>query len=951
LVAAFTESRLGSGGERARLAILVALALQVARSAGAQETIVIDPSGSVDHWLAAGTVARLPKSNSPSLGNLASGNIGWFDYAFSIPESGWRRLAVDGQPYVGRVELEIDPSPAVDVPVSPGALRAGDWVWLSAGTHRARVSATFWTGLPRISSLKLEPPKAQQIPFHVIRDRDRPVTALHDCQPIHVLAGGSMMSSSIRMTFSLSGTTMRTQVLSVARTQLPKRYSVAVPCDQAGDFIVSLVQAEESNPSAAPVTVRYSAFDTRPVLAALHPGALVLDIDATRRPPDFASGSTSVIRASAGVYRESSRNGTQPFIRKSTTSAPGWFAYRVSNLQPGEPYILDLEYPNDATRVFVAAYLDRLDASFSYPASVGVETGGVWPTGQGMAHRRFTFWPKSGDGRVVIYNMYDGRRAAVARVRIYEASSKETAAGLRGKDMRDVAIWYEEGLNFKALAGINPNEDVHAVATPVNRYLGLAQSSGASVIWPNVNVYTFQLYPSRYNLTFNDQDTDITAAFLLGAQRYGLKVVPELHPRADELIWPARRDEEFNERLLLSGDGSQHYDGPDGRALRPPFYNALSLDVRRWYINMVGELADRYKDYPALSGIALRISDWQNPALNNLVSLEWGYDALTVARFLKDSGVAAQGALAISGNAPDVARQRRAILTTRFRTEWERWRCEQIRDTLRDIVERVRKARSDLTVYVFLFSLGNEVKTSDAAALRGMGIDVSLLRKVDGLVLVDGRFGHGASEDSLPWQQALRVEPLGPNGTVVVGGGAANASILSPMRYLEITPDAAPRTRLGWPRQGDEPWISAASEPAGRLRLERYAKQVGLFDVYMLGDGGNGYVFDDADTCDFFSEFKSLPRRPFAPVAMGPRGLAVRRSGDMFYLVNLTVEPMSVRVNLGRNTDVSRVVNGKRIELEDGGFVSTLKPYELAVYRTGSATGQLLVSPVGDSGP
>jgi hypothetical protein len=71
----------------------------------------------------------------------------------------------------------------------------------------------------------------------------------------------------------------------------------------------------------------------------------------------------------------------------------------------------------------------------------------------------------------------------------------------------------------------------------------------------------------------------------------------------------------------------------------------------------------------------------------------------------------------------------------------------------------------------------------------------------------------------------------------------------------------------------------------------------------------------------------------------------------MFYLVNLTVEPMSVRVNLGRNTDVSRAVNGKRIELEDGGFVSTLKPYELAVYRTDSATGQLLVSPVGGSGP
>lgn len=925
-----------------RALLLLLLAATAGRGAGAADAIVIDPSQALDHWLAAGTSAHLPPADARSPPGAPGGNIGWFEYAFVVREPGWRRLALEGEPSVGRMELAIDPPARAVATTGPDALRAGDWIWLAAGAHRVRIGTTFWAGMPRITGLRLESPGPQDTPFQVPRDRDRPVTALDQCAPITVLAGGAMQPAKIRVSFFHEEASLRGEVLDVPASPLPTRHRIPVPCSRAGDFMAQLAPDVPAQ-SAAPVTVRYSAVDVRPVTLQWQQGAAIVDIDAYRRPPDFASGATALASSAAGEYRESSRNGTFPYIRNRTTAAPGWFAYRVAGLKPGSPYILELEYPDDAARVFVAAYLDRLDAPFSYPASAGMETGGTWPMSRRTGRRRIIFWPKSADGRVIVFNMFDGLKAAVARIRIYEAASMERPAAPRRDGLRDVAIWYEEGLNFKALAGMNPGEDVHRIATPIDRYLGLVQASGASMVWPSVNVYTFQLYPSRYNLTFNEQDADVTAGFLLGAQRYGLKVVPELHPRADELIWPARSAAEFDARLLRNQTGSQHYDGPDGRALRPPFYNALDADVRRWYVDVVGELAERYKDYPALAGVALRVSDWQNPGLNNLVSSAWGYDAATVARFARDAGTAAQRALAVPGDTLEALRRRQFILTGKYRAEWERWRCEQIRDTLREVVERVRGARSDLSVYLFLFSLGDGLNTPDAAALRGMGIDLALLRTVDGLTVVDGRFPHGTSEPSLAWQSAARAAALGPQGVAIAGDEATRASTLSPMRYLEITPAAAPRSRLGWATPGEEPWISAASEPVGRLRLERYAQQLGLFDVYMLGDGGNGYVFDDRETREFFTAFRTLPRRPFSSVVLDPQRLAVRSSGEMFYLVNLSAVPQSVRVTLERGASVARAIDGEPVELRDQAFVSDLAPFGLAVYRADGPTGRLVV--------
>lgn len=459
----------------------------------------------------------------------------------------------------------------------------------------------------------------------------------------------------------------------------------------------------------------------------------------------------------------------------------------------------------------------------------------------------------------------------------------------------------------------------------------LAKSMGATIVSPTVAIYTFELYPSRYNMTFAERATDLTGGFVLGAQRYGLKVFPELHPRADELLWTTRTDEEFERNLLVSGAGATHYDAPNGSTYRPPYYNALTVDVVEWYRNMIGELADQYKDYLSFAGVQLRVSNWQNPALNNLVSLDWGYDVDTVTRFFQDTGRTMPKEM-LTGKEPAAARNRHDVILANFREAWINWRCERIRDIFRGIVQRVRQARSDLTVQVLFFALaGGEQPNSED--LREAGIDLDMLKSVEGLVLIDGRFQHGAKEDSIEWQRRTREEYLGANGVSLFEGEKGRASTLFPMHYIEITDAVAKSAQLGWANDRKDPWVSASSEPPGRLRLSRYAELVGDFDVYMLGDGGNGYVFSGEGLAEFMAEFRALPRRPFERVPNVGKTLVLRRSGKLFYIVSLSPKPQSVRINLAGAGDVRRVTTGELVARRDGEIAVDLKPYELNVFE------------------
>lgn len=933
-----------------RTALFICLLLVSDHAAAAQSDIIIDPTTPSDTWFAAASAQLLPPKPSRGFADLPAGQIGWLEFSFEAPTAGWWRLDIGGgDGDLDWHDLELDPSPSPEgAKAVVGTLRPNDWIWLDAGAHRLRISNYFWHGLKAIDRIRLIAPHDQQPgAFRVLASADTAVAAIGACRPMRIVSGGTGKTARISALFRRGNVFVGKRDLDVPATAVPVTLSIDPPCDAAGDVSAVVAMPGGRTDARLESSYRYSVFDPRPAEPSFNRGNLVIDIDPVAQAPDYTSGGvTTVVGTGANAYRESGDAGGTRFARRSAQSGePSWFAYTVRGLKPGQPVLLELTYPDDAQRVMVAAIRDL--SARSYPTSIGMETGAQWPITHAPQTRSAVFWPSSTEARVLVVNVHDGMRAAVSRIRLYGMTLAEKPASPPAPGKRDVVIWNEEGDNFRALVGFGGMPD--AVFEPIDRYLRLARAAGATIFSPTTVIYSFQLFPSRFNLAFNRQRQDLTAAFLIGAQRYGLRVIPELHPRADELLWPARDEAEIKRRLMLSGTGETNlYQAPD-RIRRPPYYNPLNPDVRAWYRDMIVEFATRYRDFPAFGGVQLRLSQWVNSSLNNFVSLDWGYDAPTVAQFYRDTGTTPPVGLDLIHDSVEAARARRAVLTGSSRAAWVAWRCGQIRDILADITTAVRAVRPDLTVSVSVFAMSYG-RQPGYEELRELGVDAALLSRVPGLRLVDGRFSYGNREASPSWQGYLRTAALAPNALAALAPDGRRPETIMPMQYIELPgPRVWPNAKLGLPASAGEPWISASSEPSGRLRLARYAELVGLFDVFQLGDGGNGYIFGDDNTAAFMREFAALPRVPFERVATGADTLVLRQNGDMFYVVNVAPNPAKAVIRAEGAGAVRRLSDGTAVGGGDGTLTLDLQAYELRAFRAERVPTRLTAQSVGSA--
>jgi len=67
-----------------------------------------------------------------------------------------------------------------------------------------------------------------------------------------------------------------------------------------------------------------------------------------------------------------------------------------------------------------------------------------------------------------------------------------------------------------------------------------------------------------------------------------MKLIGEFHPEARELSWNRPADGSTNCSFMISKDGKTSDGGPK--------FNPLFPANRDWYLGMIGEFADRYKD-------------------------------------------------------------------------------------------------------------------------------------------------------------------------------------------------------------------------------------------------------------------------------------------------------------------------------------------------------------------
>jgi Glycosyl hydrolase-like 10 len=870
------------------------------------------------------------------------GITGWVEYDFAVPGTGWYEITVRGGG--NEVQYSIDPqSPSMrSAPAVYGtsghsleADKVGNF-WLTSGRHTLRLQRYFWTGFPRIESFTVT---ASALPLAKTMRASLAdpvgIYRLRQCAPLEFFHGGRSVPTLLNVWFKDANDRLRhTELLPIPRSTDLQRQTLALPCDEPGVFTVSFGENGAYIPYPDVRSLRYEVIDTevRPQARGnksdLHAArTLVEEIDCVRQPSDyFGGGQTRIASTVSGfAYRESGPTGFTRYQRAPSDSIrkllpePSWFAYRLHNVVAQRPYLVEVDHPDDRLRTFAIAL--RESAPLSYPVAGGVDSGGEFPVSGKLHTESLIYWPRAPSTRVTFLNTHDDRRAACAKIRVYRLDEPLAPLIPQGTAGRHFLNWYEEGSNFLSMYGARDGDFTEAAT----RWANAVRHAGGTVLAPTVVVYEFALYPSQFNRAFSQPDNDKLRRLILIAEQHGLKVLPELHPRADELAWPFNAAPDPKPHLLVSKDGQV-----SGGI--PPLHNPLHPVNQDWYLGMIGELADRYRDSPALLGVNLRLMQWKNPALNNFHSLDWGYDDFSVDLFRKETGSAVP-----MGNASDPSRfaERHLWLMANARAQWIDWRCRKIAALYTRIRDRVRQARPDLKVYSSVFRWEGHQAARDA--LREAGIDPALLGAIDRVELIDARHSYGRNEADMLDTQAIRDPLIDPRELTLLSAAGASANFLAGAAYLEITEAVAHPRALGFPENTKLTWTSGAANPAGRHALERFAVALAETDAKLLGDGGNGYSLGRPLVREFLAEYLRLPAEPFKPRADARDPVAVWESNTTeafyFYAVNRERYPVVLDMEFPAGTTLTRIAGNEPVALPNNLLHLELQPYQLLAYR------------------
>ncbi len=871
-------------------------------------------------------------TESGSLSGRANGQkrsvTGWFDYEFDAPEAGWYELLAD--PQASRSEFIIDG----EISFSPRSRSKVGNVWLTAGRHTVRVQRYHWEGFGdlRQITLRRSDDSLAQTMRYTIAGTGR-VLSKGDKLRLIIQGGGRRSAADLTLTLhrNRGGDVVTTKDVMIPSGEAPRDIEVGLPLPEEGIFELRFSSGGKPITDDIP-PVQVIVVDTAqvPASAAEPKRTLVAEIDCVARAPDyFKGGETRVVAKSFGRYRE---GGDVGYLQNMNAEKPSWFAYTTSIPRLGNPYIVEIDYPNDSYRTTIAQIRQGPpeiggNPTHAYVMGVGADTGGEFTLSHRLETLSVLVWPTSRDWRINLITPQNGSRPAASRIRIYELP--EGISPMPGRtDGRTYAQWYEEGFSYLSVFG-GSNQSAEDLMRGTDQWLRSAAYAGANAVVPTVSVYQMAMYPSRYNTAFCTPETfDAVRLILLYCEKYGMRFAGEFHPEARELMWMEDRGLDDRKNSLRNSKGK--FGDQSAR------FSPVHPVNQTWYLGMLKEFAARYHDSRAFEGVSLRIMRWANPALNNFHSLDWGYDDYTVELFEKETGID----VPVAADDPLRFGKRHSWLVNHEKARWIAWRCDKVTELHRKIVAEVRSVRPDLLVYL---------DAGDAARAE-MGLDLPALAKIDGLVLVQNVGTYGRRKAMLV-NQATRDKLVAPGAMDALLNLGAKPSYAIGQAYFEATQKVAPPADLGYPENTPHGWMSGAVEPAGAHSVERWALMLAETDARFLRDGGNAYTLGQPRNREFFRQYRRLPDIAFTaredardPVAVWS---AEDRDGFWFYAVNREAYDLPISLDLRTNGDVVRVVDDRVESVRFGRLNKVLKPYELMVWRAphGSRIDAVRVKP------
>lgn len=613
----------------------------------------------------------------------------------------------------------------------------------------------------------------------------------------------------------------------------------------------------------------------------------------------------------------------------------GWEAYPLPIQKPGEPHIVEIQYPSDVPQVLGVSIVEPTEAGVVTP--IGVDSGVYLPDDAAggeakMAVHRLVFWPRT---KAPLLRL-DGSKATYGKIRVLGPKHASIGAVLQRDDWQShsmlprrfpadgqrggrlLAGFYDRPLfaeNFSATPSIDPVRKFalsdwrtfYEGGIRLAEYLNYMGHNGVML---NVLAEGSALYPSelleptpRYDtgIYFSSgqdvQRKDVVELLFRLFDREGLTLIPSFDFSAPLPALESLRREESDAGLeLVDRHGKPWLHRP--RQSSAAYYNPLDPRVQEAMVEVVREFVHRYHHHASFGGVALQLTA---EGYAQLPGADAGFDERTLARFQEATKVR------LPTGEKSLASQVKVLLG-KERSTWLRWRAETMAQFYRRMQIEAAVERSGLKLYLAgsgLFDqpeLARELRpvlarasNKNEEALLSVGIDPKAFVGHDEIVLM--RPQHIAPLRSLTAQAVDLEVNLDQQLDRLFADLPGPAALFyhEPLDGRIETFDAKNPFKGTPARQLVQPL------PGGQHNRRRFVHAVATLDARAMFDGGRLLpIGQEHEMGPLIAAFRGLPDAPFETVAGPTQPVTVRTlSHDgRTYVYFANDSPWKVKVNV-----------------------------------------------------
>lgn len=664
-----------------------------------------------------------------------------------------------------------------------------------------------------------------------------------------------------------------------------------------------------------------------------------------------------------------------------------WEAYPLTIHKPGEPHIIEVEYPSDVPQVLGISVVEanspplRLDS--------GVYTSEESADGEPrVAKHRLVFWPRTKTPLLLLTNRLDGTRAVYSKLRVLgpQGTAEQVVKALSRDDWdthsmlkrrfkltdpaagRILAAYYDRPWfpeNFSAAEGfdtlrgqrLDDWRTFYEGGVRLAEYLSFAGYNGlmlaaladGSSLYPSARLQPTPRHDTGIYFSDGHDPVRKDALELLFRifDREGLKLIPTLHFSAPLPALEQLRRNGAEPGIELIGDDGQPWLARNApRKGLAPYYNPLDDRVQTAMLDVVRELMERYRHHPSLGGLAVQLSA---DGYAQLPGADWGYDEQTLARFQKEAKVK------LPTGEEQFAR-RMSLLRSAHRQAWLLWRAETLARFYRRMQEEIAAERPGLKLYLAgtgLFDrpeLEHDVRptltrstTRNEEALLTTGIAPQFYHDAEAIVLL--RPQRLAPLTSLVAQGTNLELNLDPHLDRLFAQQPNPAALF----YHEPQEARLPSFDAKNPFKGPATVLVAQPVPSAQYNRRRFIHALAALDARAMFDGGPMLPLGQENELEpLLGAYRQLPDLPFQTLAGRTQPVTVRtlsHSGRTFvYFANDSPWKTSVNVEVDLPADcgVRSLYASRRLPplAGDGmkrSWTIQLEPYDLvaAVFTAG----------------